>query len=74
MSKHLILKPPFRKSGVPARTISVTRALNSSRLAAQFTHGLDVLAYLAEQGHEKDVVALREDFGGEGAFFVGRED
>lgn len=52
----------------------MARGLHDGRLPAQLAHGLDAFAQLAEQGDKHDIVALRENFGGEGALFVRGED
>lgn len=52
----------------------MARGLYDGRLPAQLAHGLDAFAQLAEQGDKHDIVALRENFGGEGALFVRGED
>ena len=43
-------------------------------LSTEFAHAADALAEFAQESDEVDVVALGEDFGGEGALFLRVEE
>ena len=73
-SKIVIIEPILDgELRLPREHISA-HIVHDGGFSAEFAHVADALAQLAQESDEVDVVALGEDFGGEGALFLRAEE